>query len=73
VQSVSSDRHEPPNVAPYYLARVEVTAEGVDKLQGRNLQPGMSAEVVIKTGERSFMAYLMAPISRRLFESLREP
>jgi hypothetical protein len=33
----------------------------------------MSTEVVIKTGERSFMSYLMAPISRRLFESLKEP
>jgi multidrug efflux system outer membrane protein len=33
----------------------------------------MSTEVVIKTGERSFMAYLMAPISRRLFESLGSP
>jgi len=73
VQSVSGDRHEPPNASPYYLARVEVTADGIDKLQGRKLQPGMSADVVIKTGERSFMTYLMAPISRRLFESLREP
>jgi protease secretion system membrane fusion protein len=73
VQSVSGDRHEPPNASPYYLARVEVTAEGVKKLKGRELHPGMSTEVVIKTGERSFMKYLMDPISRRLFESLREP
>lgn len=73
VQSVSGDRHEPPNASPYYLARVEVTADGIDKLQGRQLRPGMSTEVVIKTGERSFMSYLMAPISRRLFESLKEP
>lgn len=73
VQSVSGDRHEPPNASPYYLARVEVTADGVTKLKGRQLHPGMSTEVVIKTGERSFMSYLMAPISRRLFESLREP
>lgn len=73
VQSVSSDRHEPPNASPYYLARVEVTPDGVAKLKGRQLHPGMSTEVVIKTGERSFMSYLMAPISRRLFESLREP
>lgn len=73
VQSVSSDRHEPPGAAPYYLARVEVTPDGIAKLQGRQLHPGMSTEVVIKTGERSFMKYLMAPISRRLFESLKEP
>lgn len=73
VQSVSGDRHEPAGAAPYYLARVEVTADGIAKLQGRQLRPGMSTEVVIKTGERSFMSYLMAPISRRLFESLKEP
>lgn len=73
VQSVSGDRHEPPNASPYYLARVEVTADGIAKLEGRQLRPGMSTEVVIKTGERSFMSYLMAPISRRLFESLKEP
>ncbi len=73
VQSVSGDRHEPPNASPYYLARVEVTTDGIAKLKGRQLRPGMSTEVVIKTGERSFMSYLMAPISRRLFESLKEP
>ena len=74
VQSVSSDRHEPqPPTPPYYLARVEVTPEGVAQLQGRKLRPGMSTDVVIKTGQRSFMTYLMDPISRRLFESLKEP
>ena len=73
VLSVSGDRHEPQGAAPYYLARVEVTTDGVAKLQGRQMRPGMSTEVVIKTGERSFMSYLMAPISRRLFESLKEP
>lgn len=74
VQSVSSDRHEPPPpTPPYYLARVEVTPEGIARLEGRRLKPGMSTDVVIKTGERSFMRYLMEPISRRLFESLKEP
>jgi protease secretion system membrane fusion protein len=74
VQSVSSDRHEPqPPAQPHYLARVEVTPEGINKLQGRKLRPGMSVDVVIKTGERTFMKYLMDPISRRIFESLREP
>lgn len=74
VQSVSSDRHEPPPpTPPYYLARVEVTQDGINQLQGRKLHPGMATDVIIKTGERSFMTYLMDPISRRLFESLKEP
>jgi protease secretion system membrane fusion protein len=74
VLSVSNDRYDPPAPAlPHYLARVEVTTEGIDKLQGRQLRPGMSADVVIKTGQRSVMTYLMDPISRRLFDSLKEP
>jgi HlyD family type I secretion membrane fusion protein len=74
VQSVSRDRHDPsPPELPYYLARVEVTQTGIDKLEGRQLRPGMSTDVVIKTGERSFMKYLMDPISRRFFESFKEP
>lgn len=74
VQSVSRDRHDPsPPELPYYLARVEVTQKGIDKLEGRQLRPGMSTDVVIKTGERSFMKYLMDPITRRFFESFKEP
>jgi protease secretion system membrane fusion protein len=76
VLSVSTDRHEPTNgnaEQPYYLARIEVTPEGLEKLEGRKLRPGMSTDVVIKTGERSFMTYLMDPISRRIFASFKEP
>lgn len=72
--SISSDRHEPPTgQPPYYLARVEVLPAGMAKLGGRRLLPGMSADVVIKTGERSFMAYLMSPITRQLFSAFKEP
>jgi protease secretion system membrane fusion protein len=72
--SISSDRHEPPTgQPPYYLARVEVLPAGMAKLGGRQLRPGMSADVVIKTGERSFMAYLMSPITRQLFSAFKEP
>lgn len=74
VLSVSSDRHEPPTgLPPYYLARVEVLPEGMARLKGKQLRPGMNADVVIKTGERSFMAYLMAPITRKLFGAFKEP
>lgn len=73
VISVSTDRHEPPNEPPYYLARVAVTPEGIERLEGRVLRPGMTTDVVIKTGERSFLTYLMEPIARRVFPALREP
>lgn len=74
VLSVSSDRREQPNTPqPYYLARVEVTPAGVEKLGIHRLRPGMTADVVVKTGERSFMAYLIAPIKRQLFQAFKEP
>lgn len=73
VQSVSSDRFEPQGLQPYYLARVEVTPAGIAQLEGRQLRPGMTADVIIKTGERTFMAYLLAPITRQMFSAFREP
>ena len=78
VISVSADAQEAPPgggplAQPYYVARVEVTDEGMAKLQGRVLRPGMSTDVVIKTGERSFLVYLIEPITRRTFGAFREP
>ena len=73
VLSVSADLvADQPNVPPYYLARVAVTPEGMKTLGARQLQPGMPAEVIIKTGERTFMHYLLAPMIRRLATSFRE-
>jgi protease secretion system membrane fusion protein len=56
----------------YYLARVELTDEGIQELKGRVLQPGMQAEVMIKTGERSFLKYLLNPLVKRLAASMKE-
>lgn len=56
----------------YYLARVEVTPEGIKRLAGRELQPGMPADVVVKTGERTLLNYLMRPLLKRFSESLKE-
>lgn len=61
-----------PQEPPYYLARIEVTPEGLKKLGSLQLQPGMQASVVIKTGERSLMSYLMKPLMRRLRMALTE-
>ncbi|MBI4984124.1 MAG: HlyD family type I secretion periplasmic adaptor subunit [Rhodocyclales bacterium] len=73
VVSLSTDSHDPGNgQPPYYLARVAVTDKGLQDLAGRQLRPGMAVDAVIKTGERSFLAYLMRPITKRLFVSLQE-
>jgi protease secretion system membrane fusion protein len=38
----------------------------------RRMQPGMSAEIVIKTGERSLLKYLIYPLTKRLAASMKE-
>ena len=74
VESVSGDLiYEPqnPNIA-YYLARISVTAEGLKELGNRQLQAGMPAEVVIKTGSRSVLTYLLHPLLKRMAASMKE-
>ncbi|MEY5098219.1 MAG: hypothetical protein RJA36_938 [Pseudomonadota bacterium] len=75
VQSVSSDlltEQQGNTLVSYYLARVKVTAEGMKALGKRQLQPGMPAEVVIRTGERSLLTYLLNPLTKRLAASMKE-
>jgi len=57
---------------PYYLARVAITPEGIKTLGARQLQPGMQAEVVIRTGERSVLTYLLHPLTKRMAASMKE-
>lgn len=75
MQSVSTDVHDeqkPPPSMPYYKGRVAITPEGMALLKGRQLRPGMTVEVLIKTGERSFMSYVMRPLMKQLFYALKE-
>ena len=57
---------------PYYLARVTVTEEGMKKLGKRQLQAGMPVEVVVITGERSMLTYLLHPLLKRMASSMKE-
>jgi protease secretion system membrane fusion protein len=73
VVSVSHDLlvNEKTGIA-YYLARVAVTKEGIKKLGKRQLQAGMPVEVVVITGERSMLTYLLHPLLKRLAYSMKE-
>ncbi|MFA7281225.1 MAG: HlyD family type I secretion periplasmic adaptor subunit [Sterolibacterium sp.] len=71
VDSVSSDLIIEPQTA-YYLARVSITPEGMKVLGNRQMQAGMPAEVVIKTGERTVLAYLLHPLLKRMAASMKE-
>jgi protease secretion system membrane fusion protein len=75
VVSVSGDLlTEQTNLGPmsYFLARVEVTPEGMKTLGRHQMQPGMPAEVIIKTGERTLLTYLLHPLTRRVASSMKE-
>ena len=73
--SVSKDvisEQTPMGVQSYYLARAAITEDGIKSLGKRVLQPGMPAEVLIKTGERSLLTYLLHPLTKRLAASMKE-
>ena len=71
--SVSADRIEAAGERPaHFLARVEVTPAGWKQLGERRLQAGMAAEVVIKTGARTLLAYLLKPLLQRTAGALTE-
>jgi protease secretion system membrane fusion protein len=74
VMSVSGDLLSDPQQPQfaYYLARVQVTPSGMKTLGTRQMQPGMPIEIVIKTGERSLLTYLMHPLTKRMAASMKE-
>lgn len=75
--TVSADRlvdEESRDKEPYYLARVEITSQGLEDLARSELKllPGMPAEVLINTGERTLLQYLMDPLSDAVARSFIE-
>lgn len=59
---------------PYFSVEVEVGAEAVARLlaHGLEVKPGMQAEVLVQTGERTFLKYLLSPLEKRIRGALKE-
>lgn len=73
VTRISADRLVDENSGePYYLAKVEVLPEQLSLLRGLTLVPGMPADVLIKTGERTLLQYLIQPATNAFSRSLIE-
>ena len=73
VDSISGDLlTDPQSGVQYYLSRVSVTPEGYKRLGKRVMQPGMPVEVVFKTGERTLLAYMLHPLTKRLAAAMKE-
>ena len=73
VKLVGADKLSAPSGGTeYYLAQVEVTPEALKLLDKHRIQPGMPVEVIVKTGERSFMAYLLKPLTDKFARSFKD-
>jgi HlyD family secretion protein len=71
--NVSADLIRPEgSETEYYEVRVRVFPEEFKKNPEMVLYPGMPADVIIKTGDRTMFEYLMKPISRAIYLSFRE-
>ena len=74
VRDVSADRLvDEATGEAYFRARIEVLPEALDSLgDDIVLTPGMPADVLITTGERSMLDYILSPIERSLSRAFRE-
>ena len=75
VRSVSADSlvdDESPTKQHYYKAKVIIDQKTIPAEIAGSLVPGMPADVVIITGERTLLQYLLGPVIQRLTVGMRE-
>jgi len=60
--------------SPYFSVEVQVSTQDIIRLSdaGLEIKPGMQTEVLVKTGERTLMNYLMQPVSERMAGAFKE-
>lgn len=59
-------------VKDIYVARVEIPTEQLHRVKGFNPTPGMPAEILIQTHERTFFEYLAKPVTDSMARAFRE-
>ena len=57
---------------PYFSAKVMIDYSAVPEDVARKIQPGMQADVLISTGERTVLAYLIGPLRNSFAKTFRE-
>ena len=74
VETVSGDVITPDNgnEAPYFLARITVDEEDIPEEIRDRLTAGMPADVVITTGERTVMNFIVSPLTDAVRKSMIE-
>ncbi|HNG47542.1 MAG TPA: HlyD family type I secretion periplasmic adaptor subunit [Agitococcus sp.] len=70
---ISPDQITPTNNSPAYFAvRLAINPQSLKSLKYQKISAGMPAEVLLKTGERTFIRYLAEPLLKTLFFALKE-
>ncbi|WP_353643025.1 HlyD family type I secretion periplasmic adaptor subunit [Mesorhizobium sp. WSM2239] len=70
---VSADRLiDETNGLPYYTARLKITENLPPEISADQIYPGMPVETFIRTGERTFVEYLLQPLADSFTRAFRE-
>jgi HlyD family secretion protein len=70
---VAADTNVDQRTGPsYYLVRISIGANEVQRLGPVKLTPGMPVEAFIQTGDRTLVSYLVKPLRDQLMRSFRE-
>jgi hypothetical protein len=57
---------------PYFSAKVMIDYSAVPENIVKKIQPGMQADVIISTGERTVLTYLIGPLRSTFAKTFRE-
>ncbi len=57
---------------PYFQAKVVIDYNAVPENIAKKIQPGMQADVLISTGERTMLTYLIGPLKSSFAKTFRE-
>ena len=73
VTSISQDRlMDEATKQPYFLALIKVDTAHIPEEFRSKLTPGLNAEIILPTGERTVLAYLIDPLRETLRKTFRE-
>ncbi len=73
VINVSADKvTDPTTMKDYFLAKIAFDDSQVREVAGLDVHPGMQVSVMVLTGERTVLDYIVAPLSNALRQAMRE-
>jgi HlyD family secretion protein len=73
IGSIAADLTQDPRSGDsYYTARINIPVAELARLEGNKLVPGMPAEVLIKTHERTALSYFIKPLQDQIARAFRE-